>query len=104
MMLEGHKRNRALQAAEAAYKKAHEFAMQKTNTIIGYSLINWLTARVVRYLRGNLEQLDRQELKYWLDQSRQSIHDNDKHVGSFSNRYYACRIHFIAVFNWGAFG
>ncbi len=83
MMLEGHKRNRALQAMEAAYKKAHEFAMQKTNTIIGYSLINWLTARVVRYLRGNLEQLDRQELKYWLDQSRQSIHDNDKHVGSF---------------------
>ncbi|MEZ5453911.1 MAG: CHAT domain-containing protein [Thiothrix sp.] len=83
MMASGDERAKSLRSMELAYKRAHDFAMQQTHTVAGYPLINWLTCKVVRYLRGEVEQLDRQELKYWLDQARQCADHADKDSASF---------------------
>jgi CHAT domain-containing protein len=83
MMTEGEGRDRALHAMEEAYQKAHEFAVQETNSIAGYPLINWLTAKMVRYLRGHVKHLDRKELKAALDQARQCVDAADRTDSSF---------------------
>ncbi len=83
MMADGHKRDRALQAMEAAYKKAHDFAMQRTNCIRSYPLINWLTAKVVRYLRGDIDVIDKKEVHYWLEQLQPTIEAQDRISSSF---------------------
>ena len=85
MMVTGDERAAALREMEKAYKRAHEFALQETHTVAAYPLINWLTCKVVRYLRGDVKQLDRQELTHWLDQARQSADVADKGVGSFNS-------------------
>ncbi|WMP17528.1 DUF7379 domain-containing protein [Thiothrix lacustris] len=71
LMVTGQERANALEEMEKAYKRAHEFALQETHRVAGYPLINWLTCKVVRYLRGDVKQLDRAELKHWLEQARQ---------------------------------
>jgi CHAT domain-containing protein/pimeloyl-ACP methyl ester carboxylesterase len=78
MMSEGEGRNRALHAMEDAYRKAYDFAVQETGSVAGYPLINWLTAKMVRYLRGQVKHLDRKELKESLDQARQCVDTVDR--------------------------
>lgn len=85
MMTLGEERANALLAMEDAYQRAHDFAMQQTHTVAGYPLINWLTCKVVRFLRGDVAQLGRQELKYWLDQAKQSSDQADKAAPSFGS-------------------
>lgn len=83
LMVEGEARAEALQQMEQAYKRAHEFALKETHAVAGYPLINWLTCKVVRYLRGHVKQLDRQDLKHWLEQAQQCADSGDKGTGSF---------------------
>ncbi|MBO0615019.1 DUF7379 domain-containing protein [Thiothrix fructosivorans] len=85
MLVTGEARADALRDMEQAYKRAHEFALQETHTVAGYPLINWLTCKVVRYLRGHVKQLDRQDLKHWLDQARQAVEVTDKSLASFGS-------------------
>ena len=83
MMVTGTERAHALLQMEAAYQRAHEFALKETHAVAGYPLINWLTCKVVRYLRGHVKQLDRAELKHWLEQARQCAESTDKGAGTF---------------------
>ncbi|OQX00358.1 MAG: hypothetical protein BWK73_48645, partial [Thiothrix lacustris] len=85
MLVTGEARADALRDMEQAYKRAHEFALQETHTVAGYPLINWLTCKVVRYLRGHVKQLDRQDLKHWLDQARLGSEVMDKSAASFGS-------------------
>jgi tetratricopeptide (TPR) repeat protein len=73
----------ALEAMAKAYKKAHEFALSATGEIAGYPLINWLTGKVVRYLRGNSKQLERQEIKQYLEQIRANVDAAEKNSPNF---------------------
>lgn len=83
LMTTGGERADALREMEQAYQRAHEFALQETHAVAGYPLINWLTCKVVRYLRGHVKQLDRQELKHWMDQARQCAESSDRGAVSF---------------------
>lgn len=83
MMLTGEDRARALQMMEIAYRRAHEFAVGETGDIASYPLINWLSSRVIRHLRGHLKQIDRQEMKGWLDQASQHCDLADRMMPSF---------------------
>ncbi|HRJ52013.1 MAG TPA: CHAT domain-containing protein [Candidatus Thiothrix moscowensis] len=83
MMQSGEERVRALHMMEIAYRRAHEFALEETGTLSAYALVNWLTSRMIRYLRGHLKQLDRQELKGWLDQVTQIAEQSDRTMPSF---------------------
>ena len=83
MITTGEERTRALQMMETAYKKAHEFVFAATAEVAVYPLINWLTGRVVRYLRGQLKQLDRQEIKQWMQKALQAAESAEKAAPSF---------------------
>ncbi|OQX09417.1 MAG: hypothetical protein BWK73_22875 [Thiothrix lacustris] len=83
LMVTGEERANALREMEQAYRRAHEFAVQETHAVAGYPLINWLTCKVVRYLRGHVKQLDRQELKHWLEQARQCAESGERGTAAF---------------------
>jgi len=83
LMVTGEERANALREMEQAYRRAHEFALQETHAVAGYPLINWLTCKVVRYLRGHVKQLDRQELKHWLEQARQCAESGERGTAAF---------------------
>lgn len=83
MMMTGEDRARALQMMETAYRRAHEFAVEETGNIAGYPLINWLSSRIIRHLCGYLKQLDKREIKGWLDQASQHSDLADRMAPSF---------------------
>lgn len=73
MIVSGDKRVQALREMEIAYKRAHEFALEKTGKIAVYPLVNWLTARMIRWRRDTIKQLDRIEMKEWLDKAQEQV-------------------------------
>lgn len=79
----GEQRRIALANMEQAYHRAHWFALQESHQVSGYPLLNWLTCRVVRYLRGEVPRLDRQELKHWLDQARLRLEEQERERADF---------------------
>ena len=83
MMMVGDDRAKALQMMEIAYRRAHEFAVEETGNIAGYPLINWLSSRIIRHLCGHLKNIDRQDMKNWLDQASQHSDQADRMTPSF---------------------
>jgi hypothetical protein len=82
-LVNAEEREQALKNMELAYQKAHEFAVKETGNVLGYPLIAWLTAKVVRYLRGDTRQLERPVFKYWLGQARQCADYADRQDNHF---------------------
>jgi CHAT domain-containing protein len=83
LLVNAEEREQALKNMELAYQKAHEFAVKETGNVLGYPLIAWLTAKVVRYLRGDTRQLERPVFKYWLGQARQCADYADRQDNHF---------------------
>ncbi|QTR48918.1 CHAT domain-containing protein [Candidatus Thiothrix anitrata] len=83
MIVTDDKRTHALRDMEAAYKRAHEFALEKTGQVAVYPLINWLTARMVRWRRENIKQLDRVEMKEWLDKAQEQAEKAERRSPNF---------------------
>lgn len=83
IMVKVDERDEMLRKMEEAYRAAHEFALQATGSIAVYPLINWMTARVVRNLRGDLKHIERQEMKDWLKQAREKADADDRRMPNF---------------------
>lgn len=83
MIVTDDKRTQALREMEASYKRAHEFALEKTGQVAVYPLINWLTARMVRWRRENIKQLDRIEMKEWLDKAQEQADKAERRSPNF---------------------
>lgn len=95
MMVTGVERVYALEQMEQAYHLAHEFALQESRQVAGYPLVNWLTCKLVRYLRGHVPTLDRQAVKYWLDQGRQGADSVDRTEPSFCSGITRAECHLL---------
>lgn len=83
MMSNGTARQQALAHMDTAYQRAHQFALQESQQVAPYPLLNWLTCRVVRYLRGHIKELDQAELTYWLEQARQAAEAAERQDANF---------------------
>ncbi len=83
LLVQGDERKDALQNMEKAYQKAHEFALRETGQLQSYPLVAWLTARLVRYLRGDVRQLERKTFLYWLEQAQQCTTRFDQEESNF---------------------
>jgi CHAT domain-containing protein len=79
------KREEMLLEMELAYGRAHAFAKgtNGNDKIAVYPLNNWMTARVVRHLRGSLKHLERRKMQGWLKQAQQQADAADNNIPSF---------------------
>lgn len=95
MMVDGSQRVDALAAMERHYQQAHEFALQQRGKVAAYPLINWLSCRVVRYLRGDSPVLDRQDIQYWLQQGIACADEVDRKETTFCSGITRAECHLL---------
>jgi CHAT domain-containing protein/pimeloyl-ACP methyl ester carboxylesterase len=79
----GKQRPGALEKMEDAYARAHTLHVEQAGEIAPYPLFNWLSAKLVRFLRGDVEQLNNDEIEYWIKRARTYIDNLDAENPTF---------------------